>query len=125
MPTASCCRTLGCILQLTYTRPQSEDTGPLDVRVTEIFEKWFAGFEDRTTRIRVQIRIDRLRYGNFGSHRQLGAGIGELKLDFGPGYRLYFLRKGETVVLLCGGNKATQRRDLARAARIAAQLDVE
>ena len=81
--------------------------------------------KDRATRMRVQVRIDRLSCGNFGSHRELPGGIGELKIDFGPGYRVYYARRCEVVILLCGGSKATQRRDIGRATTLAARLDEE
>jgi putative addiction module killer protein len=74
--------------------------------------------------LRIQVRIDRLSCGNFGSHRDIDGGIGELRLDFGPGYRLYYVRKRKALaILLCGGTKATQARDIARAVGLAARLE--
>jgi putative addiction module killer protein len=78
------------------------------------------------TRRRIGARIDRLSFGNFGDVKSLGDGVSELRLDFGPGYRLYFVRRGESlVILLCGGDKATQSRDIAQAKRLAQQLEDE
>jgi putative addiction module killer protein len=95
----------------------------IDVRVTEIFDKWFTGLKDRTARIRIQLRIDRMAFGHFGAHRKLGV-VGELKLAFGPGYRLYYTRRGAgLVVLLCGGDKSTQARDIERAMELAERLE--
>jgi putative addiction module killer protein len=69
------------------------------------------------------VRIDRLSLGNFGQHRELKEGVGELKLDFGPGYRLYYARRGAVlVILLCGGSKSSQARDIEQAVKLAAQL---
>ena len=67
-----------------------------------------AGFKDRTARARIQVRVDRLVYGNPGQHRNLTDGVSELKIDVGPGYRVYFTRRGdELIVLLAGGDKST------------------
>jgi putative addiction module killer protein len=96
----------------------------IDVRVTEIFDRWFGRLKDRTTRIRIQVCIDRVRFGHFGSHRELRGGIGELKLDFGPGYRLYYTRRSAvSIVLLCAGDKSTQARDIERATELAELLE--
>lgn len=75
-------------------------------------------------RRRIGARIDRLAFGHPGDVKQLGDGVSELRLDFGPGYRLYFVRRGEMlIVLLCGGDKSTQARDIAKAKRLARKLD--
>jgi putative addiction module killer protein len=95
----------------------------LEVRTTEWFDEWFAGLTDRTTRMRIQVRIDRLTLGNFGARRELKGGIGELKIDFGPGYRIYYARRGGAVViLLCGGDKSRQARDIELARDLASRL---
>ena len=71
---------------------------------------------DRNAAARVQIRLERLRLGNFGDVRPLGKGLSELRVDVGPGYRVYFIVEGHSiVVLLCGGDKATQQKDIRRA----------
>lgn len=75
-------------------------------------------------RKRIGARIDRLAFGNFGDVGSVGGGVSELRLDFGPGFRIYFARRGEMlVVLLCGGDKSTQRRDIAEAKRLARELE--
>ena len=80
------------------------------------YELWLAGLRDRTTRTRIRKRIRRLNFGNLGDHRALRDGVWELRLDFGPGYRVYIGRLGDTiVVLLCGGDKATQDEDIQTA----------
>ena len=79
------------------------------------FEEWFLAL-DQVARARVETRLNRIRIGNFGDCRALGDGVWELRLQFGPGYRIYFGRApGGSVVLLCGGDKRSQRRDVERA----------
>jgi|SRR5882672_8505956 len=80
------------------------------------FERWISGLRDRQARARILVRIDRLAGGNSGDVRPVGSGVSELRIDFGPGYRVYFAQKGEwLVVLLCGGDKRTQSGDIKRA----------
>lgn len=80
------------------------------------FAEWLYSLSDRNTAARVQIRLERLRLGNFGDARSLGKGLSELRIDIGPGYRVYFTVEGKSVVLLlCGGDKTTQQRDIRRA----------
>lgn len=77
------------------------------------FDDWFLGIRDRTTRARIETRIDRLALGNFGNCEPAREGVTELKMDFGPGYRVYFGRDGDTlVILLAGGKKDTQDADM-------------
>jgi putative addiction module killer protein len=96
---------------------------PLEIRTTAWFDAWFASLRDVTARTRIQVRIDRMSFGNFGHHRELEGGVGELKLDFGPGYRIYYARCGSVlVVLLCGGTKRTQNADIKRAIDLAERL---
>jgi len=77
---------------------------------------WFAKLRDRRAQQRIQARIARVRLGNFGQTRSVGGGVQELKIDYGPGYRIYFGRDGECVViLLCGGDKGTQDEDIKEA----------
>jgi len=90
------------------------------VLITEIYRDWINGIRDRTTRARIQMRVDRLVHGNPGRHRALSDGVSELKLDFGPGYRVYYIeRRGELIIVLAGGNKSTQRQDIRTAIAIA------
>lgn len=87
------------------------------------FEAWFASLDHPIGRRRIGARIERLARGNAGDHRQLHAGVSELRIDCGPGYRVYFIRRGERIfLLLAGGDKATQVRDIARAMDLAKQL---
>ena len=80
------------------------------------FAEWLYSLSDRNAAARVQIRLERLRLGNFGDARSLGKGLSELRIDTGPGYRVYFAVEGKSVVLLlCGGDKATQQKDIRRA----------
>lgn len=86
------------------------------------FAKWFATLRDARARARIQIRIDRVSLGLFGDAKYFD-GIGELRIDYGPGYRVYFLRRDETVVILLGGgDKKSQRRDIATAKALAKEL---
>lgn len=83
------------------------------------FRRWFSRLRDIRARARIQLRIDRLELGLFGDAKFFG-GIGELRVDYGPGYRIYFVRRaGSVVVLLCGGDKGSQDRDIARALKLA------
>ena len=80
------------------------------------FAEWLCSLSDRDAAARVQIRLERLRLGNFGDVRSVGKGLSELRIDVGPGYRVYFMVEGQSiVVLLCGGDKTTQQKDIRRA----------
>ncbi len=90
------------------------------IRQTEVFAVWFRDLRDRRARARIQVRIDRLALGNPGDVRPVGEGVSELRIDYGPGYRVYFVRHGEAViVLLAGGDKRTQAQDIDTALRLA------
>jgi putative addiction module killer protein len=94
-----------------------------DVRQTESFARWLTGLRDRRARIRIQARIDRLAIGNPGDVKSVGGGISEMRIDYGPGYRVYFIERGAAlVILLAGGDKRTQDRDIARARDLARNL---
>lgn len=94
-----------------------------EVRTTDVFLNWFKSLSDRQARVRIQTRIDRLAAGNPGQSRTLGGAVSEMKIDYGPGYRVYFTRHGVTVViLLCGGDKRTQQQDIEAAIALARQL---
>ena len=91
-----------------------------EIRQTAEYEKWFASLKDRTVRVRVDIRIRRLSLGNFGTVEPVGEGVSELKIDHGPGYRVYFVQHGGYyVLLLAGGDKSTQTRDIRKAKDLA------
>jgi len=97
----------------------------IEVRKTEIFTKWFDGLKDRRARARIQARIDRVEMGNFGDVAPVGDGISELRIFYGPGHRVYFVQKGNVVVvLLSGGDKSSQKSDIVKAKKIATQLKV-
>ena len=97
----------------------------IEVRQTAIFAKWFDSLKDRKTRARIQARIDRVEMGNFGDAAPVGEGISELRIFYGPGYRVYFIQLDSVIViLLCGGDKSSQQADIARAKEIARQLEV-
>ena len=92
----------------------------IEVRQTPAFAEWLAGLRDRAAVARINVRIRRLSLGNPGDVRPVGAGVSELRIDHGPGYRVYLINRGpQTVVLLCGGDKSTQDRDITRAKELA------
>lgn len=88
---------------------------------TDAFDQWLRDIKDRTVRARIHARLDRLAIGNTGDCKTIAAGITELRLDFGPGYRIYMMRMyPATAILLCGGDKSSQRNDIRRAIELAA-----
>jgi putative addiction module killer protein len=95
----------------------------IEVRQTARYERWFTGLRDSRARARIQARVRRLSTGNFGDVKPVGEGVSELRIDYGPGYRVYFVQRGATlVVLLAGGDKRTQDRDIATARALAREL---
>ena len=91
-----------------------------EIRKTAQYQRWFDALRDRQVRARIDVRVYRLALGNPGQHRVLGSGVTEMKIDFGPGYRVYFTQRGaELVLLLIGGDKASQQRDIELAAALA------
>ncbi len=93
------------------------------VQMTEVYRDWIASLKDRAGRARVQVRVDRLVHGNPGHHRVLTDGVCELKVDFGPGYRVYYTeRAGVLIILLAGGDKSSQRQDVKTAISLAKGL---
>lgn len=96
----------------------------LEVYKTEEFTRWFKGLRDRQARARIQARIDRLEQGHFGDAQSVGDGVSELRLFHGPGYRIYFTRRSLVIViLLTGGDKSSQAKDIAKAKSLAQQLE--
>ena len=84
------------------------------VEKTEEYRAWIDGLKDRAGRARILMRVDRLIHGNPGSHRDLTEGVSELKIDFGPGYRVYYsIRRTQLLLLIAGGDKASQQRAIA------------
>jgi putative addiction module killer protein len=95
----------------------------IEVRQTEVFARWIDKLRDRQARARIQIRLDRLALGLPGDVKPVGEGVSELRIDYGPGYRVYFKQQGrELVILLAGGDKRTQARDIRQALVMAADL---
>ena len=93
------------------------------ILTTRVFDAWFSNLKDREAAQRIQVRIDRAEDGNFGDCAPIGEGVSEMRIHYGPGYRVYFIQRGhELVVLLAGGNKATQSRDIEKALDLARQL---
>ncbi len=92
----------------------------VEVRQTEVFSSWLRKLRDENARARIQIRIRRLSLGNFGDVKPVGEGVSELRIDYGPGYRVYLLKQGNLLVLLLvGGDKKTQDADIAKAKKLA------
>ena len=97
--------------------------GSFEVRRTAEFMAWLLALRDISARARIARRIDRVALGNFGDAKSVDDGVSELRFAFGPGYRVYFTRRGDIVViLLCGGDKASQDRDIERAIAIAKEI---
>ena len=93
------------------------------VSMTEVYREWLSELKDRAGRARIQVRVDRLAHGNPGQYRNLTHGISELKIDAGPGYRVYYTeRNGELIILLAGGDKSTQQQDIKTATALARNL---
>jgi putative addiction module killer protein len=93
------------------------------VLMTEVYRDWINSLKDRSGRARVQVRVDRLVHGNPGQHRVLTDGVCELRIDFGPGYRVYYAERGGVIiVLLAGGDKSTQQQDIKAAISLANNL---
>ena len=94
-----------------------------EIRKTETYAKWLDGLRDIHARARIQVRVERLAVGNPGDVRPVGEGVSELRIDYGPGYRVYFTMRGSTVIiLLAGGDKRTQAADIKTALRLARNL---
>ena len=95
----------------------------IEIRKTEVFARWIDGLKDVRARARVLARIERLAGGNPGDVAPVGEGVSELRIDYGPGYRVYFKRTGrELVVLLAGGDKSSQAKDIRTALRLARNM---
>ncbi len=90
---------------------------------TPVFDRWFESLRDRRATARIQARIDRAESGNLGDCKPVGEGVSEMRIDYGPGYLVYFLQRGmEIVVLLVGGGKSTQAKDIELAKKLAKQV---
>src|SRR5579883_973363 len=92
----------------------------IEIRQTDVYAQWFGSLRDRQAQARITARIRRLSLGNPGDVKPVGSGVSELRIDYGPGYRVYFIRRGDLLaVLLCGGDKRRQDADIKRAIEIA------
>jgi putative addiction module killer protein len=95
----------------------------MEIRKTKAFERWFTRLRDRKAVARIKSRIDRLQLGLLGDVKPIGEGVSEMRIDYGPGYRIYFAQRGrELVILLAGGDKRTQARDIEKALELARML---
>ena len=110
-------------LLLAWKYPISYNNTMIEIRQTEVYSRWFSRVRDRQARVRIDSRIRRLSLGNPGDVRPVGEGVSEIRIDYGPGYRVYFVRRGEDqVILLSGGDKDSQERDIRRALELARGL---
>ena len=95
----------------------------IEIRQTDRFAAWIENLRDDRARMRIEVRIRRLQLGNPGDTKPVGEGVSELRIDYGPGYRVYFIQRGDTlIVLLAGGDKRSQDRDIAAAVALARDL---
>lgn len=93
------------------------------IYTTGVFDGWFDSLRDKQAARRIQVRIDRAQDGNFGDHKSVGEGVSEMRIHHGPGFRVYFTVRGtEVIILLVGGDKATQAKDIHIAQELARQL---
>ena len=96
----------------------------IEVRKTEVFSSWFNSLRDKRAKARIQARIDRVEVGHFGDVAPVGEGVSELRIFYGPGYRVYFVKQGlAVVILLSGGDKSTQNSDIIKAKELAKQIE--
>ena len=95
----------------------------IEIRQTDHYSRWFSKLRDPRAKAKINIRIRRLSLGNPGDVEPIGSGLSELRINYGPGYRIYYMKHGsEYIVLLAGGDKASQQRDIKRAQDLAANL---
>ncbi|GES43123.1 hypothetical protein RsS62_23750 [Rhizobium dioscoreae] len=95
----------------------------IEVRQTTVFSEWLKALRDRNAASRIAVRIRRLELGNPGDIKAVGDGVSEMRIDYGPGYRLYLTYTGRTLVIrLCGGDKSSQTRDIAQAKKMAKEI---
>lgn len=95
----------------------------IEIRQTETYKKWFETLKDRNARMRVNIRVRRLSIGNLGDVKTVGGGVSEVRIDYGPGYRVYFVQKQKRIILLLlGGDKSTQSKDIQKAQELAVRI---
>ena len=112
------------IMQTTATPFQL--TYYIDTSGKKPFKEWLYGLRDRAAFARIVTRLERVELGNLGDHKSVGAGVMELRINYGPGYRIYFTQRGpDVVILLCGGDKRRQQRDIERARELARRYDAQ
>lgn len=96
----------------------------IEIEQTAVFSEWVERLRDSRARVKIVARIKRLSFGNFGDAAPVGAGVSELRIHYGPGYRVYLVKTGERlIVLLCGGDKSTQEKDIKLAKKMAKELE--
>ena len=95
----------------------------IEIRETDTYKNWFLTLKDKRAKARIDVRIKRVSLGNFGDVEPVGNGVSELRIDYGAGYRVYFVKRGNIIViLLCGGDKSTQSKDIQKARELAQKL---
>ena len=95
----------------------------IEIRQTDVYSRWFNGLRDRQAKARINVRIRRMSLGNPGDVKPVGEGVSELRIDYGPGYRVYYVQRGQTlVILLAGGEKHSQDRDIETALELAREV---
>ena len=94
-----------------------------EIRQTEAFSEWLRSLVDVRARARITARVDRLRAGNAGDVAPVGEGVSEMRVHYGPGYRVYLVQRGDVATLLCGGDKSSQSADISLAKRLANELE--
>jgi len=95
----------------------------IGIRQTDVYSRWFNGLRDRQAKARINVRIRRMSLGNPGDVKPVGGGVSELRIDYGPGYRVYYVQRGQTlVILLARGEKHTQERDIETALELAREV---
>jgi putative addiction module killer protein len=96
----------------------------IEIRETEVFSDWIKALKDARARSKIAARVRRLALGNLGDVAPVGGGLSELRIHYGPGYRVYFVQRGNVlIVLVCGGTKGSQSKDIVRAKAMAAELE--
>lgn len=127
-PRAGCCTPAQSQIEMhpalfALTYPLGYNERMIEIRQTEVYANWFSKLRDRQARARIDVRIRRLSLGNPGDVKPVGEGVSELRIDYGPGYRVYFIQRGSTVaILLAGGDKRTQNQDIQIALELARNL---